>query len=182
MNKDRSLWHTARTLEDLGNLTAQWLEGAITHLPAYYGDAPDEETQTLIPHLAAYNRAGFLTTDSQPGEPLEDGCGQRAWVSGFCTEDTCDKIRAACLGTDLIVIYTPPYCDNATQIVITIDDHAEFTWAGGTLDEANIEHYYGEDCPAALDALKSAWQIDVIDPVWGRNDLLWATLDTAWRS
>lgn len=177
----RSRWRFARTLRDLGIFTALWLEGDITHLPAYYGDAPDPETTPLIGHLAAYNRAGFLTTDSQPGQPLQDGHGQRAWVSGFSDEGTCDKIRAACLGTDLIVIYTPPNCGNATQIVVTIDDHAEHTWAGGSLDEANIEHHYRQDCPLALDALKSAWQIDVIDPVWGRNDLLWATLDTVWR-
>lgn len=182
MTHDRDLWRTARTLEDLGNLTAQWLEGGITHLPAYYGDAPDPETTPLISYLATYNRAGFLTTDSQPGQPFEDGCGQRAWVSGFCSEETCDEIRAACLGTDLIVIYTPPLLDNPTQIVVTIDDHAEYTWIGGSLDETNIDHYYGQDCPLALDAIKSAWQIDVIDPVWGRNDLLWATLATVWRS
>jgi hypothetical protein len=182
MTDDRHLWLTAQTLEDLGNLTAQWLEGTIAYLPAYYGDAPDEETAPLIATLATANRAGFLTTDSQPGQPLEDGSGQRAWVHGFGSENTCDKIRAACLGTDLIVIYTPPYCDNPTQIVVTIDDHAEFTWTGATLDEANIEHYYGADCPLALDALLTAWQIDIIDPVWGRNDLLWPTLDTAWRS
>lgn len=182
MTDNRHLWHSARTLKALGNLTADWLEGRIAYLPAYYGTRPDNETMPLIGHLAAYNRAGLLTTNSQPGEPLEDGCGQRAWVTGFCDEATCDKVRAACLGTDLVVIYTAPHYDNPTQIVITIDDHTEYTWAGATLDETDIAHYYSQDCPLALDALASAWQIHVIDPVWGRNDLLWTTLDTAWRS
>lgn len=175
----RKLWRRARNLNDLGVFTALWLEGDITHLPAYHGAAPDPETVPLIGRLAAYNRAGLVTTCSQPGEPLEEGRGQRAWISGFCNEPTLDKIRAACLGTDLIVIYTPPYCESSTQVVVTINDHAECTWAGGALDEATIEQFYGQDCPNAIDALSEAWQVDIIDPRWGRNDLLWDRLTQA---
>ncbi|HMH76883.1 MAG TPA: hypothetical protein VK547_09685 [Candidatus Udaeobacter sp.] len=179
MTDDHRHWANARTLNDLGNLTARWLEGDITHLPAYFGTAPATETTPLITRLAAYNRAGLVTTCSQPGEPFADGCGQRAWVSGFCDEETVDKIRAACLDTDLIAIYTPPGGDNHTQIAVTIDDYAEYTWAGGTSSPEDIDYYYGTDCPHALPAIKAAWRIDVIDPQWGRTDLLWDRLALA---
>jgi len=56
-------WSSARTLTDLGELTAQWLEGSLATLAggAYRG-GPDEETGPLVPVLAALNRAGYVTT------------------------------------------------------------------------------------------------------------------------
>ena len=66
---DRQAWEAARTLADLGELTAQWLEGAIASQPAYTpGCGPDPETAPLIPVLACCNRAGYVTNGSQPGE------------------------------------------------------------------------------------------------------------------
>jgi hypothetical protein len=60
---DAALWRTARTLADLGKLTARWLEGEITTTPSHLGP-PDSETTDLIPTLAAANRAGFVTDQS----------------------------------------------------------------------------------------------------------------------
>lgn len=180
MTDDRRLWQRARTLADLGQLTAQWLEGTISYHPSYGAPEPHAETHDLVPALARANRAGYVTTNSQPGQPLTGGSGQRAYVSGFCTEQLADKIRAAILGTDLIALVTPAGWENYIQIPVTIDDGAEFTWVGGTYDEANIEHFYAQDCPSALPALLAAWQVEVLDPAWGRNDLLWAALDRAW--
>lgn len=179
MNDPYRPWRTARTLTDLGRLTAQWLEGGISHIPGYGdGDRPAEETGPLVAALAAACRAGYVTTNSQPGRPLDDGAGQRAWVTGFCTEDTADKVKAAVLGTDLITLAVPPGWDNPVRIPVTIDDHAEFTWAGA-LDPETIEHYYAGICPHALEALDAAWQVDVIDPAWGRTELLWDRLAAA---
>jgi hypothetical protein len=182
VNKDRRLWRTARTLEDLGNLTAQWLEGTITYLPAYYGDSPEEETTPLIVTLAAANRAGYVTDQSQPGQPLTDGNGQRAFVTGYCPETMVDRIRDAVLATDLVAIYNPPGWTSPVRIPVTIDDGAEFTWIGDPIDAENIRHHYSDDCPDAVGALLDAWQVAVFDPVWGRNDLLWDRLDTVRRS
>ena len=78
------LWKEARTLTGLGELTALWLEGAITYQPGYIG-GPSSETLPLISHLAAYNRAGMFTTCSQPATESPTGA-QRAWVSAFCDE------------------------------------------------------------------------------------------------
>ncbi len=34
---------------------------------------------------------------------------------------------------------------------------------------------------AAMNEVLDAWQVTVIDPVWGRNDVLWPTLIGALR-
>ncbi len=67
-------WRAARTLAGLGELTAEWLEGTIASIPTVVpGYGPDEETAALIPVLAACNRAGYVTTVSQPGEKSARG-------------------------------------------------------------------------------------------------------------
>lgn len=55
----------AVTLGDMGELTAQWLEGKLRVHPAYAGE-PDPETEGLNEVLARCNRAGFITDFSQP--------------------------------------------------------------------------------------------------------------------
>jgi len=65
---DRRRWRSARTVSDLGELMALWLEGKIASRPGYqprYG--PEDETAHLVPTLAALCRAGYVTTQSQPG-------------------------------------------------------------------------------------------------------------------
>ena len=83
MNDDAaSQWAEARTLLEVGELTAQWLEGRIPKSPWYRG-APDPETTEIVPVLAALNRIGFVTTMSQPGRGLSEEYAQRAEVSGY---------------------------------------------------------------------------------------------------
>jgi hypothetical protein len=77
----RLLWGQARTLADIGELTAQWLEGRITYLPADLGSAPDSETEALVPVLATVNRMGFVTDFSQPGVSVVESSGPRCVVS-----------------------------------------------------------------------------------------------------
>ncbi|MEU7378150.1 DUF6919 domain-containing protein [Streptomyces albidoflavus] len=56
---DSRRWHAARTVADLGTLTALWLEGGFGSRPGYEPHwGPDEETTTLIPTLAALCRTG----------------------------------------------------------------------------------------------------------------------------
>ena len=179
MNWGRSwaAWQQASTLAELGELTAQWLEGAVPCLPMYLG-VPAPETKPLIPHLAAYNRCGYLTHQSQPGTPLRNGSAQRAWVHGFGTAELADRIENTLLDSDLIVCTTPPGGDNPTRICVTIDDSRAYT-IGGAMRASYLAEQYREEVPVALPALLNAWQIEVIDPQWGRNDLLWGRLDQA---
>lgn len=164
-------WSQASSLRDLGILTANWLEGAMATQPMY-GGGPDNETRPLINHLAAYNRAGFITHGSQPGTPFRNGWAQRAWVEGWCTEATARRIEAELLGTDLIVGYTPPGNDAWTRICITTAGGQPNTTACAMTRDYLIEQYR-DVLPAAMPTLINAWQVFVIDPIWGRNDVLW---------
>lgn len=176
---DEVWWRSARTLLDLGALTARWLEGDITFLPGYDG-VPDPETEGLIPVLAAINRAGFVTDCSQPGEPAVDGWCQRAAVTGFCTGDLAARITDALAATDLVVLDAWPGFDCVIQVPVTLDDGKAHTWVGGTLDVEHLSEVYGPSCgPEAVLALVAAHQVAVFDPVWGRNDRLWPALATA---
>ncbi|WP_070017734.1 DUF5131 family protein [Streptomyces nanshensis] len=53
-------WRRARTLNDLGRCTADWLEGRLSaHPERPRGCGPDNETRDLIEHLAHFNRQGY---------------------------------------------------------------------------------------------------------------------------
>jgi len=173
-----ALWLNARTLEDLGELTAQWLEGRISLLPAYAADAPAAETRGLIPHLAAFNRAGYVTTESQPGVPVDEDGGQRAFVSGFASEATIHAVEAAILGTRLVTLVSPPGRNSPYSIPVTMlmQGNDPCTFLGTPLSRSDVVAFYSDDCPLAVPMLVNAWQLDVFDPEWGDNTLLWETL------
>ncbi len=105
-NPHRATWREARTLTDVGALTARWLTGDLPYHPAYRPldgvTGPDPETtQTpgVIDALVALNRAGFVTWSSQPGfdGPGHDGATwrQRPYVLGFAHHDTAWRLWEA---------------------------------------------------------------------------------------
>lgn len=75
-------WAQPLSLHEVGDLTAQWLEGR-GWAPWNTGAPPDLETTDLVPFLAKMNRSGFVTEFSQPGT-REGHTAQRATVEGFC--------------------------------------------------------------------------------------------------
>jgi Domain of unknown function (DUF6919) len=186
--EDAVRWQSARTLADLGALTADWLGGKIGSLPAYSAECgPDEETADLIPVLAAVNRAGFMTKFSQPGEAPAIGYDgavweQRATVSGFASDNTLQLLRAATRDTGLyftarkaVTAVPVSYRD---AITVTCRDEQPNTWCGPVLSRGQITVEYGDIChPDAVTALADAWQVAITDPQWGRNDHLWPILE-----
>jgi len=170
-------WAHARTLSDIGELTARWLEGSLNYQPAWEGARPDPETELLVPALVALNRGGFVTHFSQPGaESTEPARVElRATVSGFTTEAVIDRLQQRALGTDLIVLAYPPGGGlNGQQLVVGASDGRACRWAGAEMSARDIDEYYRQDLHAdGVAALQQAWQATVIDPHWGRNDLLW---------
>jgi hypothetical protein len=173
----RASWWKARTVVDLGDMTARWLEGRLPYLPAYFGDQPAEETEELISILAAINRAGFMTTQSQPGRRLGSKSGQRAFVTGFTAEENVQRIERALLPTELVMLATEPGLETFLRVPVTIDDGSAFTWVGWSESADDIDAQYGDDLsPAALIALRAAWCVELFDPKWGRNTLLWPSL------
>jgi hypothetical protein len=168
-------WRRAQTLQELGELTARWLEGDLKYNP-FDSDEPYQETQHLIPTLAEFNRKGFVTTFSQPGIPLVEGSGQRAAVDGFCEETVALRLAALTLFTDLLVLALPPGVDRGCQIPVTVDEYHPFTWVGVPpwqevwSEDGGYTDVYSDE---AMQAIRAAWYVLIIDPCWGRDDLLW---------
>ncbi len=167
---DERLWLQAESMADLCELVARWLEGDVDCHPCYPTPA-DDETTSLVPALAAINRAGFMTENSQPAA----GADMRAWVGGLCTEDVVEHLDRLALVSELIILMYPPDSPlGGVQIPVTSDNGEAFTWVGGAIDAANITWSYGEKCgPGAVAELLTAWSVEVLDPKWGRDDLLW---------
>ncbi|MFF4403628.1 DUF6919 domain-containing protein [Streptomyces sp. NPDC001404] len=182
---DRRRWESARTLSDLGELMALWLEGSLGSRPGYAARfGPDEETAGLVPVLAACCRAGFVTEQSQPGEDdvAFDGRPwvQRAAVSGFVADkDLLQHVRAAAERAGLQVI-TETAQGRRKSVVVTQWAGRDHTSFGEPMPPSHLRYLFGAECHRqAVGALVAAWQVTVIDPVWGRNSVLWPTLSGA---
>ncbi len=167
-------WPAARSLRDLADATVDFLEGKLQETPSHMGP-PDSESASLIPMLVRMNRSGFMTTSSQPGLiAVPEGSAQRAYVEGFCNEETAYKIQTALLYEELVVITFAPDCESDSSIAVTIDDGQPFTFLGRwSVEEFN---FYRNGNPRLDMALDAALCLQVFDPVWGRNDRLWDTL------
>lgn len=184
-------WHSASTLADVGQLTARWLEGDLPAVPGYFGP-PDEETLPLVPVLAALNRGGFVTSSSQPGRAGRDRDGilweQRAAIEGFTGPVLTHRIAEAARRAGLTVIthnpaWLPRWRIRYGQVLpVTRRDGEDVTSFGAARPRRYLRDSwtgYGACHRAAVDAVCSAWQVTVIDPQWGRQDLLWSVLTGA---
>ncbi|MDG9701678.1 hypothetical protein [Streptomyces sp. DH37] len=162
---DRRTWATARTVADLGELTARWLEGRIGSQPGYVPNCgPDEETRELMPLLAAANRAGFLTTNSQPGC---DGSGydgrrwqQRAAVCGFAEPAVADRVRRAASRHGCRVV-------EDEVMPCTTRDGEIMTAFGGRMRRRDLAATWKPVSVDAYRAVLDARQLAVICPDWG---------------
>lgn len=192
---ERREWANAGTLAELGEVTARWAEGRIKYHPGGYDRGPAEETQRLIPALVALNRSGFVTYSSQPAVgPMWGFNGQvwqqRAAVDGLCDTETADRIETACATAGLKVIRNGPAGWRTRY------DRTEICTAARPRSEAGYDFNDGEPYDAhtsfgahlsrremrfifdgyCADEVCDAEQVTIIDPVWGRNALLWSTV------
>lgn len=203
---DAEAWYAASTLAELGALVARWLEGDLASQPGYCpGCGPDPETVPLVRSLAAANRAGFVTGGSQPGESGTGYDGQfwqqRAAVTGFADDATwcslwpvLDRFGAVDVtdqtdtgfphapGARLLVVArrARPRRRHEYGTTVTVAGDSPHTDFGAPFSDRAIVDMYGDMCSGdAIDALCEAWQVTIIDPVWGESQTLWQALD-AW--
>lgn len=181
--QDRDRWASARTLADLGELTARWLEGTVASQPGYCGPS-DIEDPALVPLLATLNRSGFVTTGSQIGE-CGDGWEQRAAVEGFASRLTAQTLAEAADCAGMIAVLHPAgslprwryrYGKSVTVARVNGEHCTAF---GVQVSRCHIRspHLgYGICHPDAVRDLCSACQVTLIDPDWGRPDALWTAL------
>lgn len=186
---DRDRWYEARSVHALGVLTAQWLEGRIASQPGYApGYGPDEETGDLVPTLARANRAGYLTTASQPdhGPIPEDGIGvwcQRAAVEGWvfaagAIEGLVSRARRA----ELIILTHPVSPRMFTRqcgrgIDVTLLDDEVMTGFGAQYTAREVKRRYTGCSAEAIEHLLEATLVTLAAPYYGPDDTVWRVLD-----
>jgi uncharacterized protein DUF6919 len=165
---------------------AAWLERDSASRPGYqprYG--PDEETTDLIPVLAACNRAGFLTDDSQPGvtETGYDGAlwEQRPAVTGFVARDNHELLQRLAAAADqagLLIelhIARDPW-DDQGGIAVTTRDGKRYTTYGRALSGDDLWHLWTSCHRQAVNQIIDAVQVTLAYPLFGPNQLLWEVL------
>ncbi|GAA5083032.1 DUF6919 domain-containing protein [Streptomyces similanensis] len=182
---DRRRWASARTLGDLGELMALWLEGEIGSRPGYqprYG--PDEETEHLVPVLAALCRAGYVTTCSQPGlaGPGYDGrrWEQRAAVELVVTDPALeDRLLKAAHGAGLVVVVND-YVRGGVHdrpVPVTTRDGERVTCFGGRISRSYMAILWPGLDGRLYQQVTHGTYISVIAPEYGpAGERLWEAL------
>lgn len=121
--------------------------------------------------------SGVALQRALPGQPAEDGWCQRATVEGFCDAKLATRLVDGLAGTDLVVLAHFPGCTGEVRVPVTLNGGSAYTWVPNPLDAVAIDQCDGESCrPEALDALCRARHVCVLDPMWGRNSVLWSEL------
>lgn len=167
----RRAWRDAATISEIFELSARFIESRSPYFPGYGGDTVDYEAKDLVPYIAAFNRAGFLATVSQPGVDDPDW-KQRAFVDGFALEPVAKRIARVSLYTELHIVVSPPDYPVGSHTPATLRGFMPHGWSRfTTFDELEfLEEACGE---AAHQELKSAWGVSIVDLKWGRNDFFW---------
>jgi hypothetical protein len=174
-------WQAARSLGDIGELTARWIEGALGFHPCY-GSGIDSETISLRTILAQFNRQGFVTTFSQPAEAIDEfGSGQRACVDGYAEGDLAKRLAALGLYTDLLVLIYEPDVSWGYQIPVSVYEFHPHTWCGAHDGFEELECFADTCSKEAMASLQQAWKVTVIDLQWGRESFLWEQVATILR-
>lgn len=181
-----SVWRSAASIADLGQAMALWLEGRGPDWPGYHGAFGQEETggaRHLIAPLAAANRAGFVTTQSQPAcDEVVRGSRwrQRAWVEGVVDKRSPLLGRLEALGRQGFAVVRGWPRDGYE---LTTRDGDPTTGIGGfrlRRDDVTRE-WRGVGRHAIADLRQHGVRIHVIDMTWGRDDRLWPALSNTIR-
>ncbi|WP_329583682.1 DUF6919 domain-containing protein [Streptomyces sp. NBC_01361] len=182
---DARVWRAVDRFEDLAALTADWLEGSLVSHPNGHHDGPFEETGPLVPVPCEANRGGFLTEGSQPGELAEhEGrrWHQRAFVSGFAGPGLAGVLNEMGRQAGLVTrVYLPagrPLLDRGAVDVTRWGERIN-TGVGHFLKPRAVRQIFLGCREEAVQEVVMAWQVTLVDPEWGRDDLLWATVRRA---
>lgn len=180
-------WRDARSIGDLGQLMAQWLEGRIPSWPGYDGPFGQEEqdgARHLIPTLAAVNRGGFVTTDSQPAYQGRGYDGaywrQRAYVTGIVDSRSplMDRLQQAATSAGMTVVRGTRR--PSTPVVFTERDGQPHTGISTKLRRDQLARdWHGIGRSAMRELRVHGVHLTLMDPVWGRDDRLWPALREA---
>ena len=180
---DREVWRQAGTIPAAGELTARWLEGRSQYQPGTFTPTIDEETTEIAGELAALNRNGLFTKESQPGL-FAEGHSQRAYVTGFCSTVSAAALLELSGRTELVTVAHAPGEASQASIPVTLRDGEVVTVLGSSESPAGDDELrdWSEEANDSLALLLAeSWYVEVFDPVWGRNGVLLSAVLTALR-
>jgi hypothetical protein len=175
LRSDRGVWRQATTLAAAGELTARWLESRSEYQPGTFAPSFDEETRPIAADLAEINRNGLFTKESQPGVRSDDGHAQRQYVTGFCSAAAAAELMALSTRSELITIGHAPGETSAAAVPVTFDGADVVTVLGSSenpVDEDQLRDWSDETNETLALVLADSWYVEVLDPVWGRNEVL----------
>jgi hypothetical protein len=179
---DREVWRQAASLPAAGELTARWLEGTSEYQPGTLAPRFDDETLPIAGQLAELNRNGLFTKESQPGVGPVAGHAQREYVTGFCSAATAARLLRLSAETDLIAIAHAPGEVSQASVPVTLHDGEVVTVLGSSeipVESEQIQDWASESNEALALLLADSWYVELLDPVWGRQQhLLPAVLET----
>jgi hypothetical protein len=179
---DREVWRQAGTLAAAGELTARWLEGTSEYQPGTLAPRFDDETLPIAGQLAELNRSGLFTKESQPGFGPDAGLAQREYVTGFCSADVgCAPAASVC--RDGIHCHRPrPREVSQASVPVTLHDGEVATVLGSSenpVESEQIQDWARESNETLALVLADSWYVELLDPVWGRQQhLLPAVLES----
>ncbi|MET3175425.1 UNVERIFIED_ORG: hypothetical protein ABIB52_003289 [Arthrobacter sp. UYCu721] len=172
--EDKGAWRQAITLEAAGELTARWLAGKSEYQAATFTARYDDETEPIAAELSALNRNGLFTKESQPGLRVA-GSVQRQYVTGFCSAEVAVELLGLSTRTELVTVAHAPGEASSAAIPVTLDGDEVVTVLGSSetpLEEEQIQDWAEETNETLALLLADSWYVEVLDPVWGRNDVL----------
>lgn len=181
------IWRDARSIGELGGAMAGWLEGRIATHPGCSA-GPDDETLPLVPVLARLNRRGYVTTVSQPGSLGMSADGrpweQRACVEGYIAAGDPLLLRIVRTARAAGLIVTAHGSGRAVgpRKGLTVSRWGSESCTGvggryGRLRRRSELPWIGHRARRQL--AREGAVLAVVDPVWGRDDVLWSVLDEA---
>lgn len=175
--RSRALWRAAASFDALCELGARFAEGSIQHFPGWGWSCLDEESIPLEPDLARLNRAGLLTTCSQPGcEDAARELAQRAFVSGFASRACIDRLLVVEREAGLHVLVLEPGASLAERVPVTIEHGAARVELGGPAHEAELACFEDDVRPELLALLARTPYVAAWDEHWGASTQLWDAL------
>ncbi len=171
-------WREARSFSELCELGARFLEGLLPCFPGWGAPEVDEETDDLVPLLAAANRAGFLTLASQRGAPESPGADgrterRRAFVCGFATARAATELLRLTLAGELEV------AREGEDQTLGLRGEDAFLVVGSGAASQELEIFAGYLDEEALSCLRDARYVCLADRTWSRDDRLWPGLAQA---
>lgn len=177
-------WYAAGSVAELGELTADWLEGSGSPPPGYLSNEPDDETRDLIPALSTACRAGYVTTQSQPGHRAEIGWNgrifeQRAAVEGWASSlRVIESLRRESRKAGMTFLAYRPGVRSGEGIPVTRMNGDACTWFGRTSGHRKQIAYKWPGLSGwVARELRTSTFLILVDPQWGRNDLLWNVIN-----